>query len=174
MQKLHVREMILEDVPHLTNYWTTASPTYLEGMGADASKMPTKLGWESFLTESVLDPYPQKKAYYTIWEIEGESVGHCNVNLIQFGKEAFMHLHLWQPIQRGQGIGRKLVQQSIPFFFRNLQLKTLYCQPFSQNPAPNAVLPKAGFTFVKKYTTIPGPINFEQEVNLYQISNFKF
>jgi RimJ/RimL family protein N-acetyltransferase len=43
----------------------------------------------------------------------------------------------------------------------------LFCEPFADNPAPNKVLPKLGFKFVKRYWTVPGQICPEQEVNLY-------
>jgi hypothetical protein len=36
------------------------------------------------------------------------------------------------------------------------------------------VLAKVGFTFVKKYVTVPGIINFEQEVNRWQMSREQF
>lgn len=31
----------------------------------------------------------------------------------------------------------------------------------------NRVMPKSGFRFIKRYRTVPGPINFEQDVNRY-------
>jgi [ribosomal protein S5]-alanine N-acetyltransferase len=36
------------------------------------------------------------------------------------------------------------------------------------------VLAKVGFTFVKKYVTVPGVINFEQEVNRWHMSREHF
>lgn len=38
------------------------------------------------------------------------------------------------------------------------------------NPAPNKTLKKAGFELVKEYVTTPGPINFEQPVKLWCLS----
>lgn len=32
---------------------------------------------------------------------------------------------------------------------------------------PNRVMPKSGFRFIKRYRTVPGPINFQQGVNRY-------
>ena len=39
--------------------------------------------------------------------------------------------------------------------------------------APNRVLEKAGFEFVKTDRTVPGPINFEQDVNCWHMSRAK-
>lgn len=55
-----------------------------------------------------------------------------------------------------------------------MELKNIYCEPYAQNPAPNKTLAKAGFLFVKKYTTIPGYLNFEQEVNQWLMTQEKF
>ncbi len=36
-------------------------------------------------------------------------------------------------------------------------------------PTPNWTLPKIGFCLVKTYTTTPGFLNFEQEVNQWEM-----
>ncbi|MFY9738664.1 MAG: hypothetical protein WAK11_06355, partial [Candidatus Cybelea sp.] len=46
---------------------------------------------------------------------------------------------------------------------------SLYCEPYVENPAPNRALLKLGFRFIKRYRTVPGLINFDQEVNQYVI-----
>jgi RimJ/RimL family protein N-acetyltransferase len=51
--------------------------------------------------------------------------------------------------------------------------KRLYCEPYANNVAPNRVLEKAGFEFVKTDRTVPGPINFEQDVNCWHMSRAK-
>ena len=63
---------------------------------------------------------------------------------------------------------------TLPFFFENFKLKKLYCEPYALNAAPNKTLTKAGFNFVKKYSTIPGSISFEQEVNQWEMSYDSF
>ena len=87
------------------------------------------------------------------------------MNQIEYGKQAFMHLHLWNPELRTKGNGRQLLKKSIRLFFDKLKLDKLYCESYAFNLAPNRILPKVGFTFVKKYRCTPGSINFEQEVN---------
>ena len=85
-----------------------------------------------------------------------------------------MHLHLWNTGTRQKGMGTALVKLTLPFFFINYHIKKLYCEPYALNPAPNKTLEKAGFKFVKKFTTIPGWLNFEQEVNLWEMSYERF
>ena len=119
-------------------------------------------------------PLEDRKSYCTIWEVDGEPVGHCNVNKIVFGDRAFMHLHLWSSRWRHSGYGVRLVRMSLPFFFGTLELGDLFSEPYANNPAPNRVLEKVGFEFVRAYRTVPGTITFEQDVNLWHLSQAKF
>jgi RimJ/RimL family protein N-acetyltransferase len=169
-----VRELVQGDVTLIADYWSQADPAYLTGLGVDLSKLPS---WDDFfkmLTDQLKLPLKLRQSYCTIWQQHGQAIGHCNVNKLVFGKEAYMHLHLWRRERRYQGLGVSLVRQSLKLFFDRLELQDLYCEPYALNPAPNAVLAKVGFTFVKKYVTVPGVINFEQEVNRWQMSREQF
>ncbi|MCU0347194.1 MAG: GNAT family N-acetyltransferase [Saprospiraceae bacterium] len=163
---LTVREIQSTDIPLISDYWLNADPDFLHGMGIDPAKLPTREEWAQMLAAQLTADYPDKKAYAIILEVDGQPIGHCNVNPITYGTEAYMHLHIWHEANRGKGHGLELVGLAIPFFFKNLRLERLLCQPYALNPAPNRTLPKLGFVFLNKYTTIPGAICFEQDVNL--------
>ena len=164
-----VREIRLNEIGLIADYWGSATSEYLRSMGADSTKMPPRDHFMDMLSGQLLLPYDQKAALALIWLLDEVPVGHCNVNQIQYGDQARMHLHLWNPISRQRGLGTELIRKSIPIFFEKLELTTLYCEPSALNSAPNKALAKAGFTFVKKYLTIPGSINFEQEVNQWKM-----
>jgi RimJ/RimL family protein N-acetyltransferase len=167
---LSVREIEEKDIPSIIQYWLGADTAFLQGMGVDVSKMLNKEQWNKMLTEQLNASYTKKKSYCIILELDNKAIGHCNVNKIKFGEEAYMHLHLWDKVLRKKGMGTSLVKMAIPYFFKNLELKKICCEPYALNPAPNKVLEKLGFTFVKKYRTTPGFLNFEQEVNLWKLS----
>ncbi len=167
---LSVRELQHRDIELLVQYWLSADPAFLTSMGVDLSKMPSKEEWVTMLSEQVAQPYPEKKSYAVIWQVDGKAIGHSNVNKIIFGEEAYMHLHMWNTGLRKKGFGTELVKLSLPYFFKNLQLKKLYCEPYALNPAPNNVLEKVGFTFLREYITIPGFLNFEQPVKLWELT----
>lgn len=162
---LSIKQLDHSDVPFILDYWMNATPEYLRGMGADPAKMPTSEDFSKMLTAQISTPIEQVKGLATIWLIDGERVGHCNVNQLEYGQRANMHIHLWNASLRTRGYGQLLVKKSIAYFFNKLHLKVLYCEPYALNPAPNKLLPKIGFTFVKNYRCVPGSINFEQEVN---------
>lgn len=167
---LNVREIKLNDIQLIADYWLLSDPEYLQGMGIDLSKMPDREWFTAMLTEQINTPYEHKKALAVIWEVEGEAVGHSNVNDIVFGQHAFMHLHMWKSSIRQQGLGTIMVQKSLRIYFEKLQLKELFCEPYALNPEPNKALPRIGFSFVKKYVTNPSYLTFEQEVNQWKIT----
>lgn len=171
---LSVRELMVEDIEHIIQYWLRSDEEFMKNMGVDTTKIPAAEMWREMLNEQIVQPYTEKQSYCIIWLINNQPVGHSNVNQIIFGREAYMHLHIWKPGERKKGAGTALVKKTIPFFFKNLQLQTLYCQPYALNAAPNKTIENAGFEFVKQYRTIPGWLNFEQDVNLWKLSKEKF
>ena len=171
---LSVRELQQSDIEHIVQYWLGSDNAFLESMGVDILKMPIKEEWINMLTQQLHQSCKEKQSYCMIWLVDDVPVGHSNVNKIIFGQEAYMHLHLWNAQVRQKGMGAVFVKMCLPYFFNSLQLQTLYCEPYALNPAPNKTLEKAGFEFVKKYSTVPGWLNFEQEVNLWKLSNAKF
>lgn len=170
MQQLSVREIKESDIPLIIDYWFNADPAFLTGMGVDLTKIPAKEKWPPMLTEQITLPYEQKRSYATIWELNGKPIGHCNVNEIIFGEQAYMHLHIWNAAERKMGLGVQLIKLSLPFFFKNLQLKKICCDPYALNPSPNKTLARAGFTFIKEYVGFPGAFSFEQPVNHWEIT----
>ena len=172
---ISVREIELKDIDLVADYWLKSDADFLVQMGVDLNKLPSRNGLIKMLTEQVSHSIIDKKSYALIWELNRKPIGHSNVNGIQFGKEATMHLHLWKATNRKKGIGTELVKKSLPFYFEKLKIKKLICEPYALNPAPNKTLEKIGFEFVKKYRTIPGSLNFEQEVNRWELSaeNYK-
>lgn len=171
---LSVRELCKDDIEPLTQYWLNANGAFLKNMGVDVNKMPSKDEWISMLTGQLNTPLKQKQSYCIIWLLNDVAVGHSNINKIKFGNEAYMHLHMWQSNRRQHGLGTALVRLTIPHFFNKYNLQKLCCEPYALNAAPNKTLAKAGFAFIKTYTTTPGWLNFEQPVNLWEMTYEKF
>jgi RimJ/RimL family protein N-acetyltransferase len=173
-QLLTVRELAEADIKLIIDYWLNADSEFLQGMGVDLNKLPAREQMKQFLSEQVSAPIEQKRSYCLIWEMDGKPIGHCNTNPVVFGEDAFMHLHLWQENKRKKGSGVELVKQTLPYFFKNLQLKKLYSEPYALNSAPHKVLERVGFTLEKEYTTTPGSLNFEQPVKRWVLTEQRF
>ena len=173
-QSLSVREIQHSDIEPLSDYWFKSSPEFLIDMGVDLSKMPTREEWKEMLNEQLNQSYEEKKSYCIIWLLNDKPVGHSNVNRIIFGEEAYMHLHIWESGNRTKGLGLQFVKMTLPFFFQNMKLKKICCEPYALNPAPNKTMEKLGFEFIKEYVTVPGFINFEQPVKHWELTIQKF
>ncbi|MBP6401118.1 MAG: GNAT family N-acetyltransferase [Bacteroidia bacterium] len=172
--QLSVREMSESDIPLIADYWLFSDPEYLTNMGVDLVKVPSRNALISMLTEQLSQEYHEKKSYCIIWELENEPIGHSNVNSIVYGDAAAMHLHIWKVDVRRKGFGSSYLRMTLPYFFNNLKIENLYCEPYSLNPSPNKTLERLGFKFIKTYTTIPGSLNFEQTVNRWEMSRWQF
>jgi [ribosomal protein S5]-alanine N-acetyltransferase len=169
-----VREMKAKDAELIVRYFLDATPDFLKGMGVDQSKLPKYDDWMSMIHSDLEKPMEEKQFFYVMWLYENKPIGHSNINKIVYGQEAYMHLHLWSADRRHQGIGTSLVRLSLPYYFRNFKLNELFCEPYSENPAPNKTLERMGFEFVKKYDTVPGWINFHQPVNRWRMTKNGF
>jgi RimJ/RimL family protein N-acetyltransferase len=157
------------DYERVVDYFLRADEAFLRGMGVDPERLPERNAWLDRLLPDLTRADPLKQTFYLGWDDEGTRVGHCNVNRLVYGDQAYVHLHLWDPGIRRAGLGAEFLRLSVPIFFQRLALQRVYCEPYADNPAPNRVLVKVGFRFIKRYRTTPGFINFEQEVNQYVI-----
>lgn len=158
----------VSDYEAMIDYFLGADHASLERMGVARDLLPSRDVWlRAALADHQL-PDPKKDRLYLGWFYQDRQIGHSSVNKIRFRDDAFFHLHMWRPDLRKSGFGLDLCKQSITIYFDRLQLKTLWCEPYAENPAPNRILVKLGFEFIKRYRTVPGPISFEQDVNLYR------
>lgn len=172
--KQTTREMTPLDAERVVDYFSNSDEAYLKGMGAEKSKLPPREDWIVAIQAELDKPYKEKSLYYVIWEVDGEAIGHSNINNISFGQEAFMHLHIWKKENRRFGNGLDLVRLSIPKYFELFQLETLRCEPFAGNPAPVRLLEHVGFEFVEIYETTPSIICLPQEVRKFEMSRERF
>ena len=159
----------VEEYRTIVDYFLQAKEEYLRGMGVEPARLLDRGAWLQKLEADHQRPDPEKETCFVIWEVDEVAAGHSNINKIRYGDEAFIHLHLWQPDLRKRGTGRELFRQSAEHFLERFRLKRLICEPFAGNPAPNRVVPRAGFRFIRCYRREAGGINFEQEVNRYEL-----
>lgn len=172
--KISVREIQREELHFIVDYFSNSDADYLLAMGADKSKMMERNEWLKKLTIDFDKPITQKEFYYLLWFIDDKPVGHSNINKLEFGHKAYMHLHMWTSEKRKRGLGVDFVKQCIPIYFEKFQLDKLLCEPYAENIAPNKVVKKAGFDFIKTYETVPGWISFKQFVNSYELTRNSF
>ena len=171
--EVHVRPFKgRDDYARMIDYFLGAEPEILRAMGVDPARLPQRAIWLESAMRDHARPDGERQRFYLAWIHRGDPVGHSSVNKITIGEQAFIHLHLWDGALRQAGLGTQYFRASATEFMRALRLERIYCEPYAENPAPNRVLLKCGFRFVKRYRTIPGDINFEQDVNQYVLERF--
>lgn len=168
--EITVREVEKDDIQYIVGYWNNSSTDVLLAMGIDINNIESLKNLGDRLEKQLELSYENKAAFVLVAMIDEKRIGHCYVNNLIYGKEAFMHLHIWKTNMHKKGMGSEMVRQSIPHFFEKLKLQTLFCEPAAMNPAPNKTLERIGFKFIKRHTTIPAGWTFQLEVNHWEMT----
>lgn len=171
-----VRELTVDDIPSILNYWETRSDENLIKMGCDIQKVRSfnSSEYSSMLMTQLALPYEQRTVYFVIWMYNDQPIGHSNMGKIQFGEEGTMHLHIWDTYNRQRGIGQEMVKKSLALYFQNFQLKRVICEPNALNEAPNKTLSRVGFEYIKDYQPEPGFFNFPHIQSRWEMSRERF
>jgi RimJ/RimL family protein N-acetyltransferase len=154
-----VREMQLAEVDVRIDYFHGASDEHLSLLGVDRALLPTREAWRLLYEQDAARPLSERVNYSLVWELDGEVVGFSSADRIEFGRQAFMHLHILSPSQRNEGLGTTFVAKSAAIYFRVLELELLFCEPNAFNVAPNRTLQRAGFRYLFTHEAQPSPIN---------------
>jgi RimJ/RimL family protein N-acetyltransferase len=166
----NIREMTLEDSIHIIDYFHDSQDDFLLKMGTDRSKLPPKKEWLEIMNEEKIKDDIHKDYFNIVWLLDNNPVGHSTLNKIHFGREGFVHLHLWNNQFRNMRFGLFFFAHSIDYFFERFKLKIIICEPSSTNSAPNRTLKRLGFEFRKEYETVPGWLNFKQKVCRWEMT----
>jgi RimJ/RimL family protein N-acetyltransferase len=161
---LDVREMAIDEVDLIIEYFHGGTPEFHEQLGVDPTRLPSPEAWRERYEREYEKPYEERETLLVIWRQDGEAVGFSTCDRIVFGEQARMHLHIPEPQRRGQGIGTEGVRATVEIYFDRLRLKRLLCEPNAFNVAPNRTLQRAGFRYVKTHMTVPGLLNYRQAV----------
>jgi RimJ/RimL family protein N-acetyltransferase len=156
--------MRLDEVDVRLDYFHGSSDSYLLKLGVERALLPSKDEWRAYYVEDFARPLVERESYHLAWELDGRMVGFSSVDGIEFGEQAFMHLHIVEEPRRRAGLGTEFVRLSVDEYFRTLELRRLFCQPNAYNVAPNRTLQRAGFTYVFTEEMQPSIINFPQPI----------
>jgi RimJ/RimL family protein N-acetyltransferase len=159
-----VRPMGLDEVDVRIDYFHDASDEYLAQLGVERALLPDRDAWRAYYAEDFARPFAKRETYNLAWELDDTIVGFSSVDNIDFGEQAFMHLHIVEEPRRRDGLGSEFVRLSVEEYFRVLQLRRLFCQPNAFNLAPNRTLQRVGFRYVFTEEMQPSPINFVQPI----------
>lgn len=92
--KLTLRKIQIKDIENMVDYFVLADIEFLNEMGANKSKLPQGAEWIKKLEFQLKKSCKTKEIYYFTWLLNRQEIGHSNINNIDFGKLATIHLHL--------------------------------------------------------------------------------
>jgi RimJ/RimL family protein N-acetyltransferase len=167
--KIAVREMVPGEAHLVADYFNQATPEFLEILGVDPTRLGGLNGLQDRLQTERMLALDERRVIQLVWLGDDRPIGFSNCDKIVFAERANMHLHVIDPELRQRGIGTECVRRSVRIYFELLRLRELFCEPNAFNTAPNRTIQKAGFKYVKTYTTVPGPLNFHQAVTRWVI-----
>lgn len=165
--ELSVREMHLDEVGIIINYFHSATPEHLEMLGVDPTRLPPAERWRERYAAEYSRPHEERNTLLVIWLARNTPIGFSTADKIVYGQEAHMHLHIIDPDDRSAGYGAEAVRSTARLYFETLKIQRIFCEPNAFNVAPNRTLQKAGFKYVKTHNTVPGPLNYHQAVTCW-------
>ena len=169
MRSLSIRPLTEKDIPNIVSYWFENTDENLFQMGADKTKLNSKIEFTNSLQTICNTPLDKAKSYYMIWLIDDVPVGYNALKDISKNEIGHIHLHMWDAAYRGKGYGAKLFCMAAIEFYKTFNLKMMLCEPRSSNPIPNKMLSKIGFKKWKAYLSTSSELAFTCELNSYII-----
>ncbi len=154
-----VRPMRLDEVHFRGDYFTESSDEHLSVLGVDRSLLLPRNLWMRRYEQDFERPLSHREEYPLAWDLRGDLIGFSTAERIEFGVEAFMHLHIVDPQFRRLGYGSVLVRKSAELYFVDLGLQRLFSEPNAFNVASNRTLQRAGFRYQFSHEAAPTPIN---------------
>ena len=122
-----VREMALEEVDLVIDYFHGSTPEHLEVLGVDPTRLPSRELWREHYAGEFEKAVHDRWALLVIWELDDVPVGFSTADKIAYGEQAYMHLHVTDPRQRRSGIGSACVRETADLYFKALSLQRLFC-----------------------------------------------
>jgi RimJ/RimL family protein N-acetyltransferase len=162
--QLQVREMRLDEVEIIPDYFHQSTAEHLETLGVDPTRLRQRAQWIDYFAQEYGKPIETRLVFPLIWKADGATIGFSTADKIVYGKHAYMHLHIVAPERRNGGIGAACVRESAGIYFEALKIERLFCEPNAFNIAPNRTLQAAGFKYLKTHRTVPGPLNYHHAV----------
>jgi RimJ/RimL family protein N-acetyltransferase len=143
---ISVRDLSVEDVPSIVNYWFHSPPGFIEGMGVDLAKLPSEAEMLKSLIQKCQDNalLPDSKINAVVILKDGEPVGFHTLFPIAEGDHGIFHAHIWNPEMRGQGIALNSYLLAAKVFMKRFNLNRILYKTPLQNVGSIRVKEKLG------------------------------
>lgn len=141
-QQLVLRGFSAEDVVKVVDYWHSATPEFLDGMGADPAKLSTREATTNKFRTAVHGTVPRTHVGMTA-ELDGRFVAYSNAYIDDAGV-AYPHVHVLDPTLRSRGVISLLFKHALDVYFKHFELPKLMLLTSPGNVGINTLLQKFG------------------------------
>ena len=143
---LSIRKITTTDIPYILSYWGDTSTEDLIRMGE--LKRPDEQENQKFLKWFCENNHTLEEAGedIVIWQVDGKVVGYATLKQFKIPEYGQLHLHIWAKDMRGKGYGAVFFCLSVLNFRKKYGICELYCMPKADNPMPNQMLTRIGFS----------------------------
>jgi hypothetical protein len=115
--KLTVRQMAINEVGIRIDYFHSASKDYLNKLGVDPAKLPSKDDWLRQYEMDAAQPLEKRLNVQLLWLGDDQPIGFSSADRIEFGEQANMHMHILDARNRKSGFGAECVRLSAALYF---------------------------------------------------------
>lgn len=140
--QLVMRGFSAADVERVVDYWHSASPEFLEDMGADPAKLSTRAATTEKFRAAIYGTVPRKHVAMAV-ELDGKLVGYSNAYINEPGV-GYPHVHVLEPELRSRGMSSLLFRHAMDVYFKHFELSVLVLLTSPGNVGINTLLQKFG------------------------------
>lgn len=127
IMKMMIKTLPQNQFEKLVDYFLNLSPEDVSRMCVDKSSLLNRDAWIQFLINDSHKNLEDRQLYYLGWYLDDQLIGHSGVNKIAYGVEACVHLHIWQPELRRQGLGKAYLWKAMQIYFEKFELQKMIC-----------------------------------------------
>ena len=124
---ISVRDLSVDEIPAVVNYWFHSPPGFIERMGVDPAKMPKESEMKSGLLQKI-----QENKLLTVSKLnalailcDGHAIGMHTINPLIENDYGIFHAHIWESHFRRQGIGMRSYPLACRVFIERFGLKRI-------------------------------------------------
>jgi hypothetical protein len=141
-----VRDLSVDDVPSIANFWFQSPHGFVERMGVDPSKLPSEEDMRRSLIEkceaNLLLPKSKLNALVVLYK--DEPIGFHTLFPFTEGESGMFHAHIWNINRRGRGIAQHSYIRAARVFMERFALKKILYKTPIQNIGAIRVKEKLG------------------------------
>ena len=168
---VQLRDLQLEDISSIMDYWYRSPLVEIEAMGVDRSKMIPEEEFRNYFVEKVESncQKPDSQMTHLIVEVNGHPIGYHSLSPCAVNEEGTFHSHFWDKNYIGIGVGSISYKKACDIYLERFNLKKIIFKTPIKNIAATRIKEKLNIKKVGE-GVLDGSVYFEDTyVNIFEI-----